>query len=290
VYAALIAAASASNGAASAESSGWEVRLTPYLWATSIEGEQGLGRLPDADIDIAFRDLFESIDFAAMGRVEAQAGPWTLFGDVFFATLGADAAFDVTFGPFTLGPVTVGPFEVGPRGRRTIGPFTFERIIGPFSETIEFDLKQDVDIYEFGAMYRVGEGSLGGQDRHWSVEVLGGARYTDVELRISSRGPFAVRSASVEEDWIDPIVGGQVAMDLTPKWELVARGDVGGFGVGSDFQWNVLGGLTYRFHPTTNVFLGYRALYQDYETGSGRERFLWDITQHGPLLALELTW
>jgi hypothetical protein len=36
------------------------------------------------------------------------------------------------------------------------------------------------------------------------------------------------------------------------------------------------------------VIAGYRALSQDYDDGSGADRFEWDVTLHGPLLGLSI--
>ncbi len=36
------------------------------------------------------------------------------------------------------------------------------------------------------------------------------------------------------------------------------------------------------------VLVGYRALYQDYEKGSGASKFEWDVTVHGPVMALNI--
>jgi hypothetical protein len=47
----------------------------------------------------------------------------------------------------------------------------------------------------------------------------------------------------------------------------------------------------YDFHIgslSSRVFLGARALYQDYEDGSGSQKFAWDVTQFGPVLGLAL--
>jgi hypothetical protein len=63
------------------------------------------------------------------------------------------------------------------------------------------------------------------------------------------------------------------------------RGDLGGFGAGSDFTWNAVGMLGYDFHirsVASTVVLGARALYQDFEDGA----FRWDVTQYGPVLGL----
>jgi hypothetical protein len=67
-------------------------------------------------------------------------------------------------------------------------------------------------------------------------------------------------------------------------------GDIGGFGVGSDFAWDAFGVIGYRFslfgQENSGVIAGYRALSQDYTDGSGRDKFQWDVTLHGPILGL----
>ena len=91
------------------------------------------------------------------------------------------------------------------------------------------------------------------------------------------------------QDWIDPFVGGRAIVDLTDRLVLVTRGDIGGFGVGSDFTWHALGMLGYRFGlfgAQATALGGYRALYQDFHSGSGANEFRWDVTIHGPILAL----
>ncbi|WP_404292491.1 hypothetical protein ACD578_09335 [Microvirga sp. RSM25] len=41
------------------------------------------------------------------------------------------------------------------------------------------------------------------------------------------------RSGSV--DWLDPVIGARIRYAMAPGHELFLRGDIGGFGVGSDF-------------------------------------------------------
>ena len=107
----------------------------------------------------------------------------------------------------------------------------------------------------------------------------------DVELDISTPGPSTV--VDKRQDWVDPIVGGRVFLDLTDNLSLVLRGDIGGFGVGSDFTWNVAGLLLYDFDlfgKDASVVAGYRVLDQDFEDGSGANKFAYDVTTHGPIL------
>ena len=43
-----------------------------------------------------------------------------------------------------------------------------------------------------------------------------------------------------------------------------------------------------RHGDDARVLAGYRALYQDFEDGSGRDRFEWNITMHGPVMAFSI--
>ena len=80
-----------------------------------------------------------------------------------------------------------------------------------------------------------------------------------------------------------------LALGNEGRWKIRFRGDFGGFGAGSDFTWNLLGGLGYEWRFDTwqlEALLGGRALYQDFDDGSGLKRFEWDVTQYGPVVAL----
>ena len=103
---------------------------------------------------------------------------------------------------------------------------------------------------------------------------------------------FTGATSEDNEQWIDPIVGVRTIWQLTPRWSFGAYGDVGGFGVGSDFSWLANGLVGYRFdllsEKDSKFLFGYRALYQDYSDGSGASKFEWDGILHGPLFALAM--
>ncbi len=66
---------------------------------------------------------------------------------------------------------------------------------------------------------------------------------------------------------MDPIIGGRFHMSLSERWLLTLRGDIGGFGVGSDLTWNVAARLGYRLSERTTLAFGYRHLDIDYDSG-----------------------
>ncbi len=67
-------------------------------------------------------------------------------------------------------------------------------------------------------------------------------------------------------------------------------GDVGGFGVGSEFSWQGVGAYRFAFAQSRGItwsgMLGYRALYADYSKGSGDTLYQYDMLQHGPIAGI----
>ena len=65
------------------------------------------------------------------------------------------------------------------------------------------------------------------------------------------------------------------------------RGDIGGFGVGSKFSWQLAGGYSHDMKigdwTITNT-VGYRALSVDYSNGSGSGQRGIDAIIHGPVM------
>jgi hypothetical protein len=79
-------------------------------------------------------------------------------------------------------------------------------------------------------------------------------------------------------------VGGRLLLTLSERVTLVVRGDAGGFGVGSELTWNLIGNVQYHLSRTVSLGMGYRAFSIDYEKGSGNDRFRYDVLMHGPAL------
>jgi hypothetical protein len=67
----------------------WQVRAALYGWGTALDGDVTL-RGFNAPVDVGFDDIFDKIDFAFMGVVEAGCGKWSVLTDLFYADLGAD--------------------------------------------------------------------------------------------------------------------------------------------------------------------------------------------------------
>jgi len=66
--------AAAPTAAAQTEDGGWHFAFTPYLWATSQEGEASFKGIPPQPIELSFGDIWENLDFAVLGAFEAHNG------------------------------------------------------------------------------------------------------------------------------------------------------------------------------------------------------------------------
>lgn len=97
-------------------------------------------------------------------------------------------------------------------------------------------------------------------------------------------GSVAVSGQKREQSktWFDPVVG--VRLRTTAgRWHLSLRGDLGGFGIGSEFTWQLYPIAEYRASRTVGITAAYRAFAVDYESDDG---FVWDVTTFGPELGV----
>lgn len=119
-------------------------------------------------------------------------------------------------------------------------------------------------------------------------EVYAGARYFSAQLELGARPGRAAPLPGVRQvrTWVDPIVGGKVTWELGNRWGFDLQGDIGGFGIGSDFAWNLRAGVHYRPWQQASFELGFKVTDMDYTDGSGTDRFEWDAALWGPYLAV----
>ena len=250
----------------------WRLSFTPYAWLTWLDGEQTVrGRSVDVKVDpIQVLGHLERVPFFGYG--EARNGRLVVYTDVFYANLGLSGD--------------------GIRSR-SLAP----GINGALSAAFGLDFEETV--FEVGGAYEVMK-----VDSHAAIDVLAGARYWHQKMSVNlalagtldvgdleiSRGFAAARSGSV--DWIDPVVGARLRYNLAPGQDVMLRGDVGGFGVGSQFSWNALAAYSFIVAKQDGVtysgLLGYRALSADYEQGSGRSKYVYDQVMHGPITGLTI--
>lgn len=116
--------------------------------------------------------------------------------------------------------------------------------------------------------------------------LLAGARWVDMGAGLRYDGTLVDDGADVGKKWIDPLIGVHAFVPLSEKWWLGLRGDIGGFGVGTEFAWQAYADIGFRASHLVSIVLGYRALDLDYEDGSGLDYINLDLLISGPQLGV----
>jgi len=120
-------------------------------------------------------------------------------------------------------------------------------------------------------------------------EVLAGGRLNVLATKVES--PASVTLVDKDQVWFDPFIGARFTLPNTGKWTIMLRGDVGGFGVGSEFAWQVRPTVAYSVSKHWSFGLAYWALGMDYVTGElgDLDYFKYDVTTFGPEIGVGYT-
>jgi hypothetical protein len=142
-----------------------------------------------------------------------------------------------------------------------------------------FEVEAEQFIGNFVVVYRVFQEA----DSH--LDLYAGARVNYISNDLFINRPFPVLDTSVEgsKTWVDPVIGARYQHNLSENYFFRAAGDIGGFGVASDFTWQALAMLGRRVGENSAVGIGYRGLGVDYTDGG----FGYDVISHGIILGFE---
>ena len=113
------------------------------------------------------------------------------------------------------------------------------------------------------------------------VTAVTGVRYWHVGESLGfSPNPLNL-NISRSQNWADPLVGANIHVPLTPKIVADIQGDVGGWGAGSQLEYQIVGLLGYKKQVNLTLFrhklptdwtfqAGYRYLYVNWQNTTGR--------------------
>jgi len=235
------------------DESAWRYEFTPYAWAAGLDGTIGFSdrRADGIKVDQSFSDIMDRLDLGLMGAFEARNGRWAMLLDGVY-------------------------FRVSDRGA-----------VSGREEQIELsgDASVTQQLYALAGAYRVKD------DPSQLVDVVGGVRYNSVKwnVKVSLSAPGLAdldRRFAKTESWVDPYFGLRLKQALGDRWSLLAYGDIGGFGLGSDLSWQVIGGAGYAFKPNLVGKFGYRHVDNDYD----EDGFSYDMASSGFYLGLGILW
>jgi len=133
----------------------------------------------------------------------------------------------------------------------------------PPDQTLDVDFNNKIS--EVDALYRFGP------NNPW--QLLAGVRNYKLDIDVKLVGP----GTNVNKSLTDFVIGVRYLDNLSKKWSLVARTDLGTGD--SDQTWQALVAFDYRFNELLSGLLGYRSL--DYDVDETNFKF--KVTHIGPL-------
>lgn len=233
----------------------WEFEFMPYLWASAMTGDVQVKKpvsigpisrtLPKTSVDMDFSDIWNILDFGAMGAFEARKDRVGLLFDAIYMKVSDSASVD--------GPLGLANFKAKATLKQTmISAGLAYRIL---DEETKFDL--------------IGGARYVKMDLDVSVNATSPIPALDNRLGKVKRNP--------DRDWIDPYIGARVQHQLNNQWSIDGYADVGGFGVGSDFTWQASVGAGYKFTDNITGKFGYRYMSIDYD----HDQFVYDMVLDG---------
>lgn len=234
----------------------WWAQVNLTLWLPGLDGTIGV-RDVTADVSVSVIDVLEDADSVIGLAGSLLMGQGKLGGYVggFWSRVGVDTT------------VPLGSAEI----------------------------TSDIGILDFGLSYEVGRWPMEWTARPGAeaardlvLVAYAGGRYTNIKGNVELTG---LPARNRDEGWVDPMIGARVEVPLSPHWSLGFRGDIGGFGAASDIAWTAIGVVSWDFlikeHPSSLQF-GYIAIGDDYATGGGADRFVWDTILRGFVLNFSL--
>ncbi len=200
----------------------------------------------EAEVDQDLGEILSVLRFAASARGSVEKGRLGLQGDLWYINLGDQASRLV--------------------GQRNL-----------FTTTA--DVGQKLGIYDLALRYRFGDQeSAIGKPGSYSVIPYAGVRLIDGQLNLAATldGPFGrtlVEPArSFQRTWVQPLVGTQATVFLSPRLRAFARADVGGFGLAGqqDLSGNAQVGLGYAIGDNTDLNLSWRYMGLQWNNGDAQ--------------------
>jgi len=224
---------------------GWHFAVSPYLWFPGVHGTFA-GPNRGIGVHASATDLISHLRIGLMGAVEARHKRLLLPLDLVWVRLGKDRAIPMLPPPATATSASM----TGTLFFMT--PKVGVRLID--AEKIKVDALTGFRFWYFGENLKFSPSAL--------------------NLNFSR-----------SQEWVDPLVGGRIQLALTEKIAITAFGDVGGWGVGSQLEYQAGGLLGYKIKPDWTLQAGYRYLNFDYHTGTART-FVVNATLSGVVVGL----
>ena len=118
------------------------------------------------------------------------------------------------------------------------------------------------------------------EQRRLNVDAFTGFRFWHLGSNLEFEPNPLGQKFSTSQNWVDPLLGARIQTPLSAKLRFALFGDVGGFGAGSELEWQVATMLGYQINKMFTLQAGYRYLDVNYRSGG----FKYDVAMSGLLL------
>ncbi len=225
----------------------WHFVVGLYGWFPGIEGTLTVRDRPPLEADVPFYELWDNLKFNATGHFEARHGRFGMGIDAFYVHEGV-------------------------------------AVEGQIPELLDASVNLRQFIGEGFGFYRVAQGR---GPITWTVDLLGGVRYWDTNLRLQTS---VTDGTGKTVNWVDGFGGLRVELPITPRLSLIGRGDVGAGGAKLD--WSASGDLAFCLGKGWVSGVGYKRLDVDYDKSGATplERRKYDLIYRGPRAWIAITW
>ncbi len=207
------------------EKSGWEHSVEIYALALNIRGDSTIGNL-SADVDVDPKFIMDHIDMGAMLRLEGiYDNQWGYYIDYSYMNLSASTNSVLNTSLELL------------KGKTEIRQGVLE--------AKGFKRYQ----YDFG-----------------SIDYMFGIRWwdNDIDAKLYTTNGNLSSSKSLNEDWVDYLIGARWINDITDKWQFHASIDAGLSG-DTSFTSSVLTGVRYEMNEWSDLNMAYKSTWVDYD-------------------------
>ena len=243
-----------------AERPDWVLQVTPSLWAAGLDGDiSPFRRGPTIGIEKSFSDVMDALNVGGFVNIWGRYDRFVLSGDVMYVD-------------------TTDSHESGKLP-------AFE--IPGLGVVQGLNIDAEVDTTEFTATLMGGYRVI--DTPQFTLDALGGGRFWQIsnDVKITGSVPnLGSRSVSHDENfsWVDPLVGMRAFLSVTDRLSVQAQGDIGGFGVGSDFTWSAMATINYVLTNRLSASAGYKILDVDYD----HDGHVFDTQLQGPVAGMTL--
>ena len=297
------------------ESEPWHFNLGMPGWLASVSGDIGLHGVT-SDVDVGFDKIIRHTKGLASFSADARYDRFGVYGDILYLGLsdvvypnGLVSSAILDLSEYLIDGEAYYRLVEGPRGwfdlragARYTDLYNSLKLVGngprideaatEFVNALNGDLPELLD--------RLLHGVLDNKNPPLPVPPLGAKEKIKLLLLIreARQHPMKVhqrifdvlnkelnRSFSLTERWVDPYIGIGGRYDVTKAFYLTGKVDVGGFDAGSEITVQAYGALGCQITRSIYSELGFRYLYDDYDSGG----FLFKVSTYGPQVTAGIT-